>query len=42
MKLKPSEGNKTFCGNTVDYAYKGEIYNYIETKKFVYNEDLGE
>ena len=37
-----TEGNKTFCGNTVDYAYKGEIYNYIETKKFVYNEDLGE
>jgi hypothetical protein len=35
-----TEGNETFCGNVVDYAYKGEIYNYIETKKFVYNEDL--
>jgi hypothetical protein len=34
------EGNKTFYGTVVDYAYKGEIYKYIETKKFVYNEDL--
>lgn len=25
---------------SVDYAYKGEIYNWIESKKFIYNEDL--
>jgi len=35
-----TEGDNTFYGTTVDYAYKGEIYNYIETKKFVYDEDL--
>ena len=35
-----TEGDSTFYGTTVDYAYKGEIYNYIETKKFVYNEDF--
>jgi len=36
------EGNQFFYGTVVDYAYKEEIYNYIKTKKFVYNEDLGE
>jgi hypothetical protein len=35
-----TESDSTFYGTTVDYAYKGEIYNYIQTKKFVYNEDL--
>jgi len=25
---------------SVDYAYKGEIYNWIETHKFQYNEDF--
>jgi len=35
-----TEGDSTFYGTTVDYAYKGEIYNYFKTKKFVYDEDL--
>jgi hypothetical protein len=35
-----TEGDKTFCGNVVDYAYKEEILEYIESKTFEYNEDL--
>ena len=35
-----TEGNKTFCSNVVDYAYKEEILEYIESKTFEYNEDL--
>ena len=27
-------------GKVADYAYKGEILNYIETKEFVYDEEL--
>ena len=27
-------------GETIEYAYKEEIYEYIETKEFKYNEDL--
>ena len=35
-----TEGNQTFIGTTVDYAYKGEILDWIETNEFKYNEDI--
>ena len=37
---KITEGNQTFIGITVDYAYKGEILDWIETNEFKYNEDI--
>jgi hypothetical protein len=37
---KITEGNQTFIGTTVDYAYKGEILDWIETNEFKYNEDI--
>ena len=27
-------------GKVIDYAYKGEVINYIETGEFIYDEDL--
>ena len=35
-----TEGNKKFIGYTVDYAYKEEILEYIDSGDFEYNEDL--
>ena len=35
-----TEGNQTFIGTNVDYAYKGEILQWIETNEFKYNEEL--
>jgi len=35
-----TEGNQTFIGTNVDYAYKGEILQWIETNEFNYNEEL--
>ena len=35
-----TEGNQTFIGKNVDYAYKGEILQWIETNEFKYNEEL--
>jgi len=35
-----TEGNQIFYGKTVDYCYKEEIIEYIETNTFEYNEDL--
>lgn len=35
-----TEGNQTFIGNNVDYAYKQEVMEWIETGSFEYNEDL--
>ena len=35
-----TEGNQTFIGNEVDYAYKEEVMEWIETGNFEYNEDL--
>jgi hypothetical protein len=37
---KITEGNQTFIGTTVDYAYRGEILDWIETNEFKYNEDI--
>jgi leucyl aminopeptidase (aminopeptidase T) len=39
------DGHKQYAlffkdGKVVDYAYKAEILEYIETKTFEYNEDL--
>jgi hypothetical protein len=39
------EGRKMYAvimsdSTAVDYAYKGEVLNYIKTKEFKYNEDL--
>lgn len=39
------EGHKMYTvwfadGKVADYAYKGEILNYIKTKEFVYDEEL--
>jgi hypothetical protein len=35
-----TEGNQTFIGKEVDYAYKQEVMEWIETGNFEYNEDL--
>ena len=35
-----TEGDKKFIGYTVDYAYKEEILEYIDSGDFEYNEDL--
>ena len=35
-----TEGNQTFIGNEVDYAYKEEVMEWIDTGNFEYNEDL--
>lgn len=35
-----TEGDKKFIGYTVDYAYKAEILEYIDSGDFEYNEDL--
>jgi hypothetical protein len=35
-----TEGNQTFIGTNVDYAYKGEILQWIKTNEFKYNEEL--
>ena len=35
-----TEGNQTFIGKEVDYAYKEEVMQWIETGNFEYNEDL--
>ena len=35
-----TEGDKKFIGYTVDYAYKAEIIQYLETGEFEYDEDL--
>jgi hypothetical protein len=39
------DGRETYAiffedGTCVDFAYKGEVYNWIETGSFQYNEDL--
>jgi hypothetical protein len=39
------DGHKQYAlffedGKVIDYAYKGEILEYIETGTFEYNEDL--
>ena len=39
------EGHKMYTvwfkdGKVIDYAYKGEVINYIETGEFIYDEDL--
>lgn len=43
---KGEDGRKQYAlffknGKVVDYAYKAEIYEYIETGTFEYDEDLG-
>ena len=35
-----TEGDKKFIGYSVDYAYKAEILEYIDSGDFEYNEDL--
>jgi hypothetical protein len=35
-----TEGDKKFISYTVDYAYKAEILEYIDSGDFEYNEDL--
>jgi len=35
-----TECDKKFIGYTVDYAYKEEILEYIDSGDFEYNEDL--
>jgi hypothetical protein len=35
-----TEGGNKFYGTTVDYVYKEEILEYIESGTFEYNEDL--
>lgn len=34
-----TEGSNKFYGTTVDYAYKEEILEYIDSGTFEYNED---
>ena len=34
-----TEGGKKFYGTTVDYVYKEEILEYIDSGTFEYNED---
>ena len=45
IPLDEYEGRKTYAifltnGRCIEYAFRGEIYNWIETGKFEYNEDF--
>ncbi len=39
-RTEVTSGGECFYEMEVDYAYKGEIYEWIETGTFEYNEDL--